>query len=248
MDLIDRCQMTKKFWFLFELLSGRCLPRYDRSLKLAAVLAVTRKNGCVQPARGEVLAPSEGWLGMAHQGSVTRFQKNHSDADAVVWLRSVRVEDKRPHIHVCIGLLLLHCCCSSDSEDERLCTEIGPTTGEIMHRRVITVRPEQSVEECMALMTERRVRHLPVVEGDKNKSSLATHRGRKGVGVGVPWPAKLVLFPIAPPDNHAHSRHSRNSERSEKGNGRGRKVCILLWRWKGRRLRRDAQSLGRQGR
>ena len=39
--------------------------------------------------------------------------------------------------------------------------------GEIMDRRVITVRPEQSVEECMALMTERHVRHLPVVEGEK---------------------------------------------------------------------------------
>jgi len=38
---------------------------------------------------------------------------------------------------------------------------------EIMERRVITVRPEQSVEECMALMTERRVRHLPVVEGNR---------------------------------------------------------------------------------
>jgi CBS domain-containing protein len=84
--------------------------------------------------------------------------------------------------------------------------------GEIMDRRVITVRPEQSVEECMALMTERCVRHLPVVEGEKNKSSLGQRtRGRKGVGVGVPWPAKLVLFPITPPDNHAHNRHSRNS-------------------------------------
>ena len=79
--------------------------------------------------------------------------------------------------------------------------------GEIMDRRVITVRPEQSVEECMALMTERRVRHLPVVEG----ALWQRTRGPKGVGVGVPWPAKLVLFPIAPPDNHAHSRHSRNS-------------------------------------
>ena len=38
---------------------------------------------------------------------------------------------------------------------------------EIMDRRVITVRPEQSIEECMALMTEWRVRHLPVVEGEK---------------------------------------------------------------------------------
>jgi CBS domain-containing protein len=38
---------------------------------------------------------------------------------------------------------------------------------EIMDRRVITVRPEQSVEECMAIMTDRRVRHLPVMEGEK---------------------------------------------------------------------------------
>ena len=33
---------------------------------------------------------------------------------------------------------------------------------EIMVKEVIAVRPEQSIEECMALMTEKRVRHLPV--------------------------------------------------------------------------------------
>ncbi len=38
---------------------------------------------------------------------------------------------------------------------------------EIMERHVITVQPEQSVEECMALMTDKRVRHLPVIEGKK---------------------------------------------------------------------------------
>lgn len=38
---------------------------------------------------------------------------------------------------------------------------------EIMTRRVIAVRPEQPLEECMALMTEKRVRHLPVVEDGK---------------------------------------------------------------------------------
>jgi CBS domain-containing protein len=38
---------------------------------------------------------------------------------------------------------------------------------EIMEKNVIHVRPEQSVDLCMALMTENRVRHLPVIEGKK---------------------------------------------------------------------------------
>ena len=38
---------------------------------------------------------------------------------------------------------------------------------DIMDRNVIHVRPEQTVEVCMALMTEKRVRHLPVLEGQK---------------------------------------------------------------------------------
>ena len=36
---------------------------------------------------------------------------------------------------------------------------------EIMSDRVMVVPPELTTEECMALMTEKRIRHLPVVEG-----------------------------------------------------------------------------------
>jgi CBS domain-containing protein len=38
---------------------------------------------------------------------------------------------------------------------------------DIMTAKVITIDPRQSVEECMALMTANRVRHLPVVEGEQ---------------------------------------------------------------------------------
>ena len=45
----------------------------------------------------------------------------------------------------------------------------SPTTlvREIMDRNVFHVQPDHPVELCMALMTEKRVRHLPVLEGDK---------------------------------------------------------------------------------
>jgi CBS domain-containing protein len=38
---------------------------------------------------------------------------------------------------------------------------------QIMSSPVLTVRPDQTVEDCMKLMTERRVRHLPVVDGGR---------------------------------------------------------------------------------
>jgi CBS domain-containing protein len=37
---------------------------------------------------------------------------------------------------------------------------------DIMTSRVVFVRPDQSVDECMALMTDKRIRHLPVVSRD----------------------------------------------------------------------------------
>lgn len=38
---------------------------------------------------------------------------------------------------------------------------------DIMTGRVVCVHPERTVEECMALMTDRRIRHLPVVVDDR---------------------------------------------------------------------------------
>ncbi len=38
---------------------------------------------------------------------------------------------------------------------------------EIMSSNVYTVHPDQTIEECMELMTNKRIRHLPVVANDQ---------------------------------------------------------------------------------
>ena len=38
---------------------------------------------------------------------------------------------------------------------------------EIMTSRVYYVRPDQNIEECMAQMTDKHIRHLPVLEDDR---------------------------------------------------------------------------------
>ncbi len=38
---------------------------------------------------------------------------------------------------------------------------------EVMTPKVFFVRPEQTVEECMALVTDKHIRHLPVMVGDE---------------------------------------------------------------------------------
>jgi CBS domain-containing protein len=48
----------------------------------------------------------------------------------------------------------------------------GKSTGdtrvsEIMTREVVFVTPAQTNEDCMALMTQKRIRHLPVIDKDR---------------------------------------------------------------------------------
>ncbi len=45
----------------------------------------------------------------------------------------------------------------------------SPTTPvrEVMTTRVVYARPEQTVEECMAVMTDKHIRHLPVMRDQK---------------------------------------------------------------------------------
>lgn len=37
----------------------------------------------------------------------------------------------------------------------------------LMTREVLTCEPQDTVQKCMALMTDRRVRHLPVLQGER---------------------------------------------------------------------------------
>ena len=44
---------------------------------------------------------------------------------------------------------------------------------EILSDRVTHVTPNHSIEDCMRLMTDQRIRHLPVLEGDKIKGVVS---------------------------------------------------------------------------
>ena len=52
---------------------------------------------------------------------------------------------------------------------------------EVMTREVVFVTPTHTNEDCMALMTDKRVRHLPVVANDQVVGLLSIGEDRKSV-------------------------------------------------------------------
>lgn len=46
-------------------------------------------------------------------------------------------------------------------------TSAGTPVSEIMTHKLMCVPPSATTDECMGLMTEKRFRHLPVLDGDK---------------------------------------------------------------------------------
>lgn len=43
----------------------------------------------------------------------------------------------------------------------------GTTVGDVMTKALVTARPDATLADCGQLMSERRIRHLPVFDGDE---------------------------------------------------------------------------------
>jgi CBS domain-containing protein len=66
---------------------------------------------------------------------------------------------------------------------------------EILSPDVITVAPDEPVEECMRLMTEHRIRHLPVLQNDEVVGIIS-------IGDLVNWTISMQDAAIAQMENY----------------------------------------------
>ena len=97
-------------------------------------------------------------------GSVITVQKNDTVADAVAILNEKRigaviVKDGETVVGILserdlLKKLLPECRCASEVK-----------VGEIMTDNLVITTVDTPVDECMSVMTEKRIRHLPVFEG-----------------------------------------------------------------------------------
>ena len=94
------------------------------------------------------------------------------DADATVAEAVARLAQRRIGAVVVKGVDGRIAGILSERDIIRVLAEEGPDAlerpvADLMTRNVVTCREADTIDEIMALMTARRIRHLPVVEGGK---------------------------------------------------------------------------------
>jgi CBS domain-containing protein len=72
--------------------------------------------------------------------------------------------------------------------------------GEVMATEVVCVDPNTTAEEAMAIMTERRCRHLPVVEGAKIVGMIS-------IGDLVRWASRNHEFAVRMLTDYIHGKY-----------------------------------------
>jgi CBS domain-containing protein len=68
-------------------------------------------------------------------------------------------------------------------------TDAETPVREIMSTELVVATPATPVEECMAIMTDRRIRHLPIIDGDEVVAMVS-------IGDLVKFTSKLQSFEI----------------------------------------------------
>lgn len=73
---------------------------------------------------------------------------------------------------------------------EPVATDAETPVREIMSTPLVVATPATPVEECMAIMTDRRIRHLPIVHDDDDVAAMVS------IGDLVRFTSKLQSFEI----------------------------------------------------
>jgi CBS domain-containing protein len=72
---------------------------------------------------------------------------------------------------------------------------------EIMSTNLSVTHPDEPVEKCLRLMTDKRIRHLPVVDGDKVTGVIS-------IGDLVKWVISCQSATIAHLENYIHGGYT----------------------------------------
>jgi CBS domain-containing protein len=72
---------------------------------------------------------------------------------------------------------------------------------EIMSANLTVTHPRESVEKCLRLMTDKRIRHLPVLDGDKVVGVIS-------IGDLVKWTLSCQSAAIAHLENYIHGGYT----------------------------------------